>query len=293
MKSIQKFIFSTAILALGATLLFSPVANGEEGKTKLNRADEKFILKESAAGLTLVKMAEAGEKQAKREEVKAFAAMLLADHSKANTELANLAASKGVTIPAESGAEDADRLKEIEATNATEFDDEFLTEVVSIHEKCVKNLEKAATDAEDGDVKAWAAKMLPGVRAHLEKAEELGSEESAETGTTSDREAPAKSDNTARNMRDRDQNTLTPLDQGNSKADIDMTAGIRRAIVEMEDLSVNAQNVKIITNAGRVTLRGPVESADEKRILGEIATGLATAESVDNQLEISNATTEN
>ena len=96
-------------------------------------------------------------------------------------------------------------------------------------------------------------------------------------------------DNTARNVRDRDPKTLTPLDQGNSKADIDRTARIRREIMDMKDLSVNAKNVKIITNEGHVTLRGPVDSADEKRIIGEIATRIATSEHTDNQLEVRSA----
>lgn len=44
--------------------------------------------------------------------------------------------------------------------------------------------------------------------------------------------------------------------------------------------------MKITTNDGRVTLRGPVNSAEEKRIIGEIATRIVTAENADNQLEV-------
>ena len=93
-------------------------------------------------------------------------------------------------------------------------------------------------------------------------------------------------DNTARNVRDRDSRTLTPLDQGNSQADIDTTAQIRKSIMDAKQLSVNAQNVKIITNKGQVTLRGPVNSAEEKRLIGELANTVARLENVDNQLEV-------
>src|ERR1019366_4069095 len=78
-------------------------------------------------------------------------------------------------------------------------------------------------------------------------------------------------DNTARNVRDRNNPTLTPLDQGNSQADRDTTAQIRKEIVAGKNMSVNAKNVKIITVDGRVTLRGPVKTAEEKRLIGEIA----------------------
>ena len=93
-------------------------------------------------------------------------------------------------------------------------------------------------------------------------------------------------DNTARNTRDRKGRELTPLDQGNSKADVSTTAQIRREIIAGDNLSVNAKNVKIITVNGRVTLRGPVNSAEEKRLIGEISDRIARSENVDNQLEV-------
>ncbi len=100
-------------------------------------------------------------------------------------------------------------------------------------------------------------------------------------------------DNSARNTRDRDDRTLTPLDQGNSKADTDTTAQIRKGILANKDMSMIAKNVKIITDKGRVTLRGPVQSEEEKRLIGEIANRIARVENVDNQLEVAVSTTSN
>jgi len=93
-------------------------------------------------------------------------------------------------------------------------------------------------------------------------------------------------DNTKRNVRDRDSSTLTPLDQGNSKSDVSTTADIRKEIMARKGISMNAKNVKIITQNGRVTLRGPVETSEEKRLIGEIANRMAQSENVDNQLEV-------
>jgi sporulation protein YlmC with PRC-barrel domain len=106
-------------------------------------------------------------------------------------------------------------------------------------------------------------------------------------------EADTQPDNTALNVRDRKGSTLTPLDQGNSEADTDMTAQIRKGILAGKDMSVNARNVKIITNKGHVTLRGPVRSEEEKRVIGEIANRIARSENVDNQLEVSLKTSSN
>ena len=93
-------------------------------------------------------------------------------------------------------------------------------------------------------------------------------------------------DNTERNVKDSSNQTLTPMDQGNNKADLATTAKIRKEIIASTTMSVNAQNVKIITNAGKVTLRGPVDTATEKRLIGEIAVRCVSPGNVDNQLEV-------
>jgi hyperosmotically inducible protein len=95
-----------------------------------------------------------------------------------------------------------------------------------------------------------------------------------------------EADNAARNTRDRGGRTLTPADQGGNESDVTLTQEIRKAVVATDGLSINAQNVKIITVKGRVTLRGPVRTAEEKAMIATIATRVAGAGNVDNQLEI-------
>jgi hypothetical protein len=100
--------------------------------------------------------------------------------------------------------------------------------------------------------------------------------------------APLKAvdaDNTKHNVVDRHA-TVTPGDQSNAKSDIDITAAIRRGVVKRDGLSTNAKNVKIITRAGRVTLRGPVASASEAAFVDELARGTAGVVAVDNELTV-------
>jgi hyperosmotically inducible protein len=93
-------------------------------------------------------------------------------------------------------------------------------------------------------------------------------------------------DNTGRNVRDRQSDRLTPIQQGSSEPDVEMTRNIRREILNQKNLSVNARNVKVITANGRVTLRGPVNTEEEKRVISEIAARMAQPANVDNQLEV-------
>jgi hyperosmotically inducible protein len=98
--------------------------------------------------------------------------------------------------------------------------------------------------------------------------------------------ASPAADNTAKNKIDRTEPTKKPIDQSNSKGDIDITARIRRAIMEDKAMSMNAQNCKIITENGVTTLRGPVESQAEKDAIGTKAAAVAGVTRVDNQLEV-------
>lgn len=93
-------------------------------------------------------------------------------------------------------------------------------------------------------------------------------------------------DNTGRNVRDRNDKTLTPGDQSSDTADVEMTRRIREAVVADDSLSTNAHNVKIITINGMVTLRGPVASVEEKAKVAEAAKKIAGPKHVENQLEV-------
>jgi hyperosmotically inducible protein len=98
--------------------------------------------------------------------------------------------------------------------------------------------------------------------------------------------ASSELENTEINARDKDNTTLTPEDQKETESDIKITADIRQAIIKNKSLSVNAQNVKIITRNGVVTLRGPVESKKESKKIKKIAKHTPGVLKVDNQLEI-------
>jgi osmotically-inducible protein OsmY len=87
-------------------------------------------------------------------------------------------------------------------------------------------------------------------------------------------------------VRDRGGDTRTPGDQSESAADRVITQQIRQAVVADASLSMLAKNIKIITADGIVTLRGPVQSSQEKEVIEVKARQLAGMNQVDNQLEV-------
>lgn len=102
---------------------------------------------------------------------------------------------------------------------------------------------------------------------------------------THEKKTHGEVDNSARNVRDRE-GTLTPIDQSESVEDRTITQQIRRTIISQDNLSTNGKNIKIITIDGVVTLRGVVDSPDEKNTIENHAKEATGVHKVDNQLEV-------
>jgi hyperosmotically inducible protein len=104
--------------------------------------------------------------------------------------------------------------------------------------------------------------------------------------STNSNSSTKDADNTGRNVRDRSNATLTPGDQSNSKSDLEITRRIRRALTSDDQLSTTAKNIKIITDNGKVTLRGPVKTAGEQQAILSVVKNVAGQSSVNNELEV-------
>ncbi len=93
-------------------------------------------------------------------------------------------------------------------------------------------------------------------------------------------------DNTKLNKRDRNQGQPTADQQKQNRPDLEITRDIRRSITNDKGLSTYARNIKIITQNGNVTLRGPVRSEEEKKTVEGKANGVAGASHVKRESEI-------
>ena len=93
-------------------------------------------------------------------------------------------------------------------------------------------------------------------------------------------------DNTKTNQRDRSANEPTADQQKDNRSDRDITQQIRRSIVNDKSLSTYAHNVKIVTQNGQVTLKGPVNSEDEKKAIEAKAAEVAGENKVSSELNV-------
>ena len=94
--------------------------------------------------------------------------------------------------------------------------------------------------------------------------------------------------NTATNERDRSGETKTSGDQSNTSGDLRITQAIRRGLMKDNNLSSDAKNIKVITANGQVTLRGPVNNAEEKTKIEQLAKSAAGGAQIVDQLDVKN-----
>jgi len=89
-------------------------------------------------------------------------------------------------------------------------------------------------------------------------------------------------DNTGANK----QQATTADQQKETAADRELAQKIRKSIVGDKSLSTYGHNVKVIVRNGVVTLKGPVQSEDEKKNIGAKAADVAGADKVQNELTV-------
>ncbi|MCU1300544.1 MAG: putative phosphoslipid binding protein [Candidatus Sulfotelmatobacter sp.] len=95
-----------------------------------------------------------------------------------------------------------------------------------------------------------------------------------------------QADNTKINQRDRNTNEPTADQQKSNRSDRDITQQVRKAIIEDKSLSTYAHNVKVITQNGMVTLKGPVRSDEEKKTIEAKAAEVAGADKVTDEMDV-------
>jgi osmotically-inducible protein OsmY len=96
----------------------------------------------------------------------------------------------------------------------------------------------------------------------------------------------SQADNTKMNQRDRNSDEATADQQKANRSDRDLTQQIRKSIASDKSLSPNGHNVKVITQNGMVTLKGPVRSEEEKKAVEEKAAEVAGADKVTDEIDV-------
>ena len=175
-------IVSKSLLSLTASLLLVGMAVAQDNtkdnmKTTANggvpTSDRHFMDKAAQGGMAEVELGQLAQQNGKSQEVKDFGKRMVDDHSKANDQLKQLAAQKGVSLPTTLDANDRATKDKLSKMQGAAFDKAYMRDMVTDHKKDVAEFQKASTSAKDPDLKSWAGQTLPTLQSHLQEAEKI------------------------------------------------------------------------------------------------------------------------
>jgi putative membrane protein len=184
-------MYSTSALMVGASLIVSGVLLGAQAPgpsapprsqslsatdPKGGASDQAFVMDAALAGMAEVEHGKLATGKATNANVKAFGEQMIADHTKAGTELKTLAASKSLTWPVSLDPTHQAIHDNLAKLSGTAFDRAYMQGMVADHQKAVADFTTEANAGKDPEVKAWATKTLPTLQMHLKMAQDLQKE---------------------------------------------------------------------------------------------------------------------
>jgi putative membrane protein len=154
-----------------AFCLTLPLAAGADKPQAVSSADKQFMIMAAKADMTEANEGQLAENQAKRDEVKDFARMLVKDHTESYEGLTELAAKLGVTIPKGIDTGKDRTIQQLVHLKDAHFDVQFVRDEIASHKQALAAFKREAASGSDADVKAFAAKTIPVLEKHLQAAE--------------------------------------------------------------------------------------------------------------------------
>ncbi|MGI4727288.1 MAG: DUF4142 domain-containing protein [Janthinobacterium lividum] len=136
------------------------------GAMQTDTDDSKFAVTAANGGMAEVQIAQLAQQKAVSADVKAFAAKMITDHTKANDKLMALAKQKNITLPAALGNDEQKVLDDLSKKSGKDFDKAYVKAMVEDHDKDVKLFTDEAKDAKDADLKSFAGTTLPVLKEH-------------------------------------------------------------------------------------------------------------------------------
>lgn len=135
--------------------------------------DRAFAMEVAQNGMAEIALARLAARNAQSADVKRFAQRVITDHTKVSNELKQIAASKSITLPADTTDAQKATVSRLTALKGAEFDREFMTLMAENHDKSVTAFQEVARNGTDPEIKAFAAKTLPTLEEHQKMAHDI------------------------------------------------------------------------------------------------------------------------
>ena len=178
MTTIAAFTTAATLLTSGVLLRAADETEGTsktEQHGQLSRKDYKFAREAAQGGLLEVKLGELAKQKASNPTVQQFGDRMIADHTKANDQLKQIATQKGAILPTQLSRREESELEHMQKLSGADFDKAYADHMVKDHRKDIKEFQDAAKNAQDQDLKSFAQNTLPTLQQHEQMAEQMES----------------------------------------------------------------------------------------------------------------------
>lgn len=132
--------------------------------------DSEFLVAAAEVDMKEIELGKLAQQKGMSAEVKDLGKMMVTEHEKASADTKALAAKKNITLPMALTEKGNDAFKDLNDKTGKDFDKKYAEMMVDGHEKTIEKMEKASKDANDEEIRMWAANMLPALQKHLEHA---------------------------------------------------------------------------------------------------------------------------
>ena len=146
----------------------------QQQSRQLSPIDMQFVTDAAHGGMAEVQLGQLALQRSKSAEVKRFAQQMIQEHTRANEQLMQLAAQKGITPPTTPGPKYEAAMTRLRQLSGEAFDRAYMNEAgINGHLESAAVYQRQAALGQDPDLKAFAARILPRVQGHLEMASEM------------------------------------------------------------------------------------------------------------------------
>ena len=149
-----------------ATTTTAPAGSAAVAVSPLTPQD--FVSMAASGGMFEVMSSQLALERSASDEVKEFAQMMVADHTKANDELKIVAAANNLTVPADMMGGPAEHMRAVEDADAGVFEETYLQHQAQAHAETIALFEAQAAATTNPDLAAFAQKTLPTLQMHAE-----------------------------------------------------------------------------------------------------------------------------
>jgi putative membrane protein len=138
-----------------------------------NDDDVDFLMEAAEMQLENISLGKLAQQKGSSPHVIELGKMMEEGHAKNLAELQALAQAKSVSIPTSATEDSIDVYNDLNDETGNDFGKNYSQRMVDLHKDAIDLYEKAASDSEDPNIRAWASEKLPGLRTHLQYAEEV------------------------------------------------------------------------------------------------------------------------